>query len=265
MLFWIIAITAGLIIGSFLNVVIYRGPALWGLTGHDEDPPRGNLAFPRSYCPDCRTQIKAPHLIPVLGYFLLKGKCANCTAPISPRYLLVELTGGAITGVAIAAFGFSFAAAFFAIFGWLLLALAIIDFDTTFLPDMLTLPLAAIGLTAAAAGIFIDFLPGVIGAAAGYGVFWAISAAYRRWRGVEALGLGDAKLLGALGAWTGWQALPAIILIGSLATLSVIAASALRGKKVSTQTALPFGPGLCLGGFIILLANSPMVNTLWPL
>lgn len=186
----------------------------------------------------------------------MRGRCAACNSAIAPRYPLVEFTAALQAVVALALFGATIAGAFAALFGWILLALAVIDWETGYLPDWLTGALAIVGLSANLMSIFTPPLDALIGATAGAFAFWAIGAAWRRWRGVEALGLGDAKLLGALGAWMGWEALPAIVLAGSLASLAGVAVSSLRGSEISAGDAVPFGPGLAFGGYCVFLSTA---------
>jgi len=244
----------GAFVGSFLNVVIHRGPALWGLVD-TPDGDRGSLSGPRSYCPVCRTPIRYRDLIPIVSYAALRGRCANCRAAISPRYPVVEALAALHAGAALIVFGPTIAAVFAALFGWLLLALAVIDWETGYLPDWLTGSLALAGLTANALSLFVSPLDATIGASAGLLAFWAIGAFWRKIRGMEALGLGDAKLLGALGAWMGWEALPLIVLAGSLASLAGVALSNLRGASVDARDAVPFGPGLAFGGYLVFAAT----------
>lgn len=185
---------------------------------------------------------------------MLRGRCADCGERISARYPLVELAAALHGLVAAIIFGATPAALLLAFFGWTLLALAVIDFETGYLPDWLTGSLALVGLAANAFSIFAPPLDAVIGAIAGGAVFWAIGAIWRRWRGVDALGLGDAKLLAALGAWMGWTALPIIVLVGSLASLGVVLLPLIKGAKINTTDAVPFGPGLAFGGYVTFLA-----------
>ncbi len=250
---WTAALVASALVGSFLNVVIYRGPVMWGLVD-DQDGTRGNLLGPRSYCPSCKQPIKYYFLIPILGYAALRGKCAACKAPISPRYPLVELAAVAIAGVSILLFGFATPALLSTLLGWTLLVLAVIDLETGYLPDWLTLPLIAFGLAANASSMFVSWQQAIIGSIAGAAAFWALGALWRRWRGVDALGLGDAKLMAALGAWAGATALPAIVFVASVASLVVVfIISRLRGVSVGATDPLPFGPGLCVGGYGVFL------------
>lgn len=253
---WAIALTGAALVGSFLNVVIHRGPALWGLVERDgQDAParKGNLAHPRSYCPHCQGPIERRDLVPVVSYLALGGRCRQCRAPIAPRYVLVEIAAIAIAACALALFGFTPAAGLFAVFGWMLLALGVIDLETGYLPDWLTAPLGVIGLLANGAGLFTPLRDAVIGAVAGFAIFWAISEGYRRLRGMEGLGLGDAKLLAALGAWLGWAALPFIVFGAAIFTLlAALISSWWNSQKLDAATPLPLGPGLCLAGFAAL-------------
>lgn len=245
----------GAIIGSFLNVVIHRAPALWGLID-PEDAPRGNLATPRSYCPSCRATLRFWQIIPILSYIGLQGRCAKCRVKIPPRYLLVELTGAAAAVMSLAVFGFTFAAFFASFFFFALITLAAIDWETGYLPDAITLPLIGAGLIAAAVGHFTPFPDAMIGAAAGYGALWAVAAGYERWRGRAGLGMGDAKLLAALGAWCGWAALPLIVFGAALIALGAVGLMRLRGADINNDTAIPFGPALALSGAAMLIANA---------
>lgn len=244
-------ILAGVAIGSFLNVVIHRGPALWGLV--DEKNPRGGLSGPRSYCPACHAPIARKHLIPLVSYFALKGKCAACGAPISARYPIVELLGGLVAAGAGLSFGLTGVAFAAALFGFALVALAAIDLETGYLPDAITLPLIGAGLAANLFSVFVPPIDAAIGALVGFGSLWLIGAAYERLRGREGLGLGDAKLFAAIGAWTGWTMLPLILFLAALSTLAVIGARALIGRKSALDEAVPFGPGLCAAAFAGLL------------
>ncbi len=246
----ILAALLGLIIGSFLNVVIHRGPAMWKLV--DDDSRRGNLAFPRSYCAACHAPIARAHLVPLAGYVALRGKCALCSAPISIRYPIVELLGAAAALGAYLLFGTTVSAFLAAIFFWFLIALAAIDLETGFLPDALTLPLIAIGFAANTAGFFAPLTDVVIGAATGYLVFWVIGALFQRLRGMEGLGQGDAKLLAALAAWLGWQAIAPVVFVAALTALAGIFVMRLAGRETSNTTPIPFGPALAFSGALIM-------------
>ncbi|MFN3960109.1 MAG: prepilin peptidase [Parvularculaceae bacterium] len=246
---------AGAAVGSFLNVVIFRGPAMWGLV---DAPPRGDLVAPRSYCPACKAPLAFWNLVPLASYFLQRGRCAACGAPIAVRYPLVELLAGVTAIIALILFGWTLSALLAAVFAMALIALAFIDLETGYLPDAITLPLIALGLSANFFGVFVTPAGAVIGAAAGFFVFWAIGAAYNQLRGRDGLGLGDAKLLAAIGAWTGWTLLPLVIFIAAAMTLAF---AALRGLATSDK-ALPFGPGLCAAGFIALFFGERILSGL---
>ena len=246
---------AGLTVGSFLNVVIHRGPVLWGLV---DAPSRGTLVQPRSYCPHCRQPLTVANLVPLASYVAQRGKCARCGAPISARYPIVEAMGAGCAVLSVLSFGWTPAAFAASLFGFSLIALAVIDLETGYLPDAITLPLIGAGLAANAAELFAPFQDAFIGAAAGGAVFWGVSALYAQVRKREGLGLGDAKLLAAIGAWTGWFALPAVILIAALGTLAAVA---LR-RGVKADQAIPFGPGLCAAGFIALFLGERLFSVL---
>lgn len=249
-----IAMAIGLVIGSFLNVVIHRGPKLWNLI--DDDKRKGNLAVPGSYCPACGTPIEKHHLVPVLSYLALRGKCAVCRSPIPQRYPAVEVLGGLAALSAYLLFGVSVTALLAAAFFWFLIALAAIDLETGFLPDALTLPLLIIGLGANAATLFTTLSNALIGAVAGYVVFRLIGEAFFRLRKLEGLGQGDAKLLAAIGAWLGWQALAPTVLIAALTALVGLLIVKLTGKAVTNETPIPFGPTLAMAGAVLLIGRT---------
>lgn len=251
--YWLLAALFGALIGSFLNVLIYRGPSFWGLLD-DSEPARGTLLQPQSYCPSCRQPIAAWRLIPIVSYLAQGGRCAACKADIPIRYPLVESIGVFIAVVACAVFGFTLTALLAAVLGWTLLALAAIDWETGYLPDWLTLPLVGIGLLANVGGRFVPIADAVIGAAAGYIVFRLIGAVFYRLRKYQGLGQGDAKLLAAVGAWGGWTILPGVVLVGALVTLAGAAAVGVMTRSIDARTEIPFGPGLCAAGFALLIA-----------
>lgn len=238
--------------GSFLNVVIHRGPAVWNLV--DDDSRRGDFSRPRSYCPACGEQLRAYHLVPLLSYLALRGKCAACASPIPARYPLVELLAAAAGVLAVAIAGAPGPAAAAALFFWILLALAVIDLETGYLPDALTLPLLVLGLAVNSIGLLTPLLDAAIGAVAGYGAFRLIAFIFEKARGIEGLGGGDAKLLAALGAWLGWQTLAPLVFIAALLALTGVGLTALRGQRPSRETPLPFGPALAASGALTLIA-----------
>lgn len=261
---WVIYATvtlAGLFVGSFLNVVIHRGPAMWGLIESDKHA-RGTLFRPSSRCPGCARRLRFYELAPVLSYAALRGRCRGCSMRISPRYPLVEACGAAAAAFSVAAFGMSFGALFAFLFLCALIALAMIDHETGYLPDAITLPLIVTGLAVNAGGAIFEVAPfglealdALMGATAGFAAFWTISILYLRLRGRDGLGLGDAKLLSAIGAWAGWQALAPTILLASvlaLASLTLIA----RGQSLSADTPVRFGPALCVAAAAIFLLPS---------
>lgn len=255
------AVLLGLVVGSFLNVVIHRLPRMleqgWRaecaeLNGNPL--PSGetfNLVLPRSRCPHCGHQIRAIENVPVLSYLALRGRCAACKASISLRYPVVEALAGVLAGYVAWRFGASAAAAGAMLFVWTMIALAFIDLDTFYLPDNLTLPLLWTGLLFNIAATFTNLTSAVIGAAAGYLVLWTVFWAYKLATGKEGMGYGDFKLLAAIGAWLGWKMLPLVILLSSFvgAVIGIaLIVLARRGRNVP----IPFGPYLALAGLIAL-------------
>ena len=264
------AIVLGLMVGSFLNVVIHRLPIIlerdWQAQCLDylgdkivlrvPEPVGGggkyNLVMPRSACPSCEKPITALQNIPVISYLFLGGKCAVCKAPISMRYPLVEAMTGLLTGFIAWHFGVTGAAAFAIIFGWALIALTFIDADTTLLPDDITLPLVWLGLLINLGGVFTDIASATLGAVGGYLVLWCVYWAFKLLTGKEGMGYGDFKLLAAIGAWLGWQLIPLVILLSAaVGTVVGIAGIILKGRDKGAK--LPFGPYLAAAGFIALV------------
>lgn len=254
-----------LMVGSFLNVVIHRLPIMMERDWHAEYtdyfgdhtspiPATGcyNLMVPRSRCPHCDHPIGALENIPLLSWLWLRGRCRNCRAPISPRYPLVELLT-ALLSVAVAATltpGWGTLAAL--VLTWVLVALTFIDLDKMLLPDQLTLPLLWGGLLFNLPGGFVPLADAVIGAMAGYLVLWALYWAFKLLTGKEGMGYGDFKLLAALGAWLGWQALPIVLLLSSLVGAAIgIGLILLRNHHQGKP--IPFGPYLAIAGWIALL------------
>ncbi len=252
----------GLVVGSFLNVVIYRLPlqmqSLWrresldflGMAPEDAKPP--NLVFPASHCPKCQQPLKPWHNIPVVSYIALRGKCAHCSAPISAQYPLVELATGLLAVAVVAKFGITPLAALAVIFTLALVVLTGIDFHHKLLPDVITLPLLWLGLLANTQGLFTDLASAVIGGAAGYLVLWLVYWAFKLLTGKEGMGYGDFKLLAALGAWLGWQMLPLILLMSSVVGAIIgIGAIALLGRD--RHIPMAFGPYLAIAGWVALM------------
>jgi leader peptidase (prepilin peptidase) / N-methyltransferase len=252
----------GLMVGSFLNVVIHRLPrmmeAQWRrdcaeLEGREPAAAEPyNLVKPDSACPSCGAPIRAWQNIPVVSWLALRGKCANCRAPISIRYPLVEFLTGLLSVLVAWRFGFSWQLAAGLGFTWALVALTFIDFDTQLLPDDITLPLVWGGLLANVFGLFVDLRSAVVGAAAGYLILWTVYWAFRLIAKKEGMGYGDFKLLAAIGAWTGWQVLPFAIVV-SAGVGAVVGGLVLWLSKRGTDTRIPFGPYLALGGIASLL------------
>lgn len=252
----------GLIIGSFLNVVIHRLPILletdWkqqanavlGLKLEDEPPPF-NLIFPGSRCPACGHAIRAWQNIPLVSYLLLKGKCASCGTSISPRYPVIELTTGILTCIIVYQFGLTMTGLVCCLLTWALVTLSVIDYDHQLLPDNITLPFLWLGLIVNYFDLVTDFRGAFVGAIAGYLVLWTVYQLFKLATGKEGMGYGDFKLLAMLGAWMGWKALPLIIILSSFTGALVGGALILLGRD--RAKAIPFGPWLAIAGWITLL------------
>ena len=268
---WITVGLIGLCVGSFLNVVIHRLPlmmqAQWKADCADLEgrpPPQApplNLFKPDSRCPSCGTAIRAIHNVPVVSWLALRGRCAACRAPISARYPAVELLAGAIGLLFAWRYGFSAQLVAGLVFAWALLALTFIDLDTQLLPDDITLPLLWTGLLVNSFGTFIDLNAAVLGAAGGYLILWSVYWGFRILARKEGMGYGDFKLLAAIGAWTGWQVLPFVIVV-SAALGAVFGALGLWLTKRGIDTRIPFGPYLALGGIAGLVCGREAV-ILW--
>lgn len=261
--FTILMGVVGLLVGSFLNVVIYRLPRMmqrqWR---HDcleylqlentDSTETFNLALPKSTCPQCKTPILAHHNVPILSYLWLRGQCAVCKNPISARYPIVELVT-ALTSMTVAwHFGYGEQAAAGLLLTWTLIALSGIDLDHQLLPDVIMLPMLWFGLILSLFPIFTDSATSIIGAATGYLLLWSVYHGFKLFTGKEGMGQGDFKLLAMLGAWLGWQYLGLIILLSSLvgATLGLTLISLNKQKR---ETPIPFGPYLAVAGWIALL------------
>lgn len=262
MLYAAVSALGGLLVGSFLNVVIHRLPIMmerdWrrhcaelNETSMKEDEPF-NLIRPRSRCPHCNHLIGAAENIPVLSYLLQKGRCKHCQAGISVRYPVVELLT-AITS-AFVAWYFSFGWESFCalLITWSLIALTFIDLDHQLLPDSITLPLLWLGLLASLLPVFADTKSSIIGAAAGYLSLWSVFQLFKLTTGKEGMGFGDFKLLGMLGAWLGWQALPVIILMSSVVG-AVVGIALILFKRHERTKPIPFGPYLAAAGWMTLI------------
>ncbi len=255
----------GLLVGSFLNVVILRVPVMmqreWEaqcaeLAGDGQAPPeapRYNLLTPPSTCPACGSRIRPWHNVPVLSWLWLRGRCADCGSGIGVRYPVVEAFTGVLSVIVIWRFGVTVEGLAALGFTWALIAASVIDLDHTLLPDSITLPLLWAGLVLAAAGAgFTDPVSAILGGTFGYLALWSVYHAFRLLTGKEGMGHGDFKLLAALGAWLGWQLLPQVILLSALVGAAVGIALIVAGGR-SRDSAIPFGPYLAAAGWIALL------------
>lgn len=264
-----VCVVFGLMVGSFLNVVIYRLPKMmehqWRCQCQELlDPERAveetspmTLAKPRSACPVCGHRITAWENIPIISYLFLAGKCSACKTSISPRYPLIEALTGALAGLIACKFGYSDMALAALVFTFALIALTFIDFDTQLLPDDITLPLLWLGLLYNLNTGFTDLHSALIGAMAGYLILWSIYWLFKLLTGKEGMGYGDFKLLAAIGAWFGWQLLPAVILLSSVLG-SVIGIALIVVAKRGRQVPMPFGPFLAIGGVAALFWGSEL-------
>ncbi|HLW75016.1 MAG TPA: A24 family peptidase [Gammaproteobacteria bacterium] len=255
----------GLIVGSFLNVVIHRLPIMlereWRAEYAPEAPQadaeKFNLVVPRSRCPHCGHGITAFENLPILSYLLLRGRCSACHAPISPRYALVEVITGFLSAWVAWHFGWGPQALGALFLTWGLVALAGIDIEKQLLPDRITLPLLWLGLLFNTRHVFTDLQSAVVGAAAGYLALWAVYHAFRSLTGKEGMGYGDFKLYALLGAWLGWQELPVVLMLA--AGVGAVTGLVLLGLKRLQQGApIPFGPFLAAAGWAGLLWGAPL-------
>lgn len=281
--FCITATVLGLLVGSFLNVVIHRLPGMmqrdWNeqavmvlqdakledcagkLRKQQDSPARYNLVVPRSNCPKCGHRIGALENIPIISYLILRGRCSACKTPISIRYPVIEAIGGAAAGYIAWHFGFGLAAFAAMVFVWSLIALTMIDIDTQLLPDSITLPLLWIGLLVNTSATFASLDAAVFGAIAGYLALWSVYWMFKLVTGKEGMGFGDFKLLAAIGAWLGWTFLPLVILLSSLvgATVGIML---IVFRRHGRSTPIPFGPYLAAAGFIAMLWGAEL-NTMY--
>jgi leader peptidase (prepilin peptidase)/N-methyltransferase len=251
----IITVVFSLLIGSFLNVVIVRLPRQmhwqWEKDEQGAAPPPG-IAWPPSHCPSCEHALSWWENLPLLSYLLLRGRCRACKAGISLRYPLVEALTALLSLVVVLILGPQWSTVAALVLTWALIALAFIDLEHFLLPDRITLPLLAVGLLVNTISGFTDPLSALIGAVSGYGILWAVYHAYRALTGREGFGYGDFKLLGALGAWLGWQLLPLIILL-SAGVGAAIGITLILIRRHQRSEPLPFGPFLAGAGWLALL------------
>jgi len=264
----------GLIVGSFLNVVILRLPRMmeaeWrasaaeilGQPAAAAEPVRVSLSQPRSRCGHCHTPIRAFHNVPVVSFILLRGRCAHCRTPISWQYPAVEITSAVLALVVAWRFGATPFMGFALILSWALLALAVIDLRTQLLPDTLTLPLLWLGLLISlghgAGFALVDPATAIVGAAAGYLMLWTVFQLFLLVTGKEGMGYGDFKLLAVLGAWLGWQALPIILLLASLAG-AIVGGLLMATGRLGRGNPMPFGPWLAIAGWLALVAGDTIL------
>jgi leader peptidase (prepilin peptidase)/N-methyltransferase len=271
----------GLVVGSFLNVVVYRVPVIlerqWReqcaeLAGGSNVSPapkpveRFNLIVPRSACPSCKAPITALQNVPVLSYLFLKGRCARCGAPIGIRYPLVEALTGVLSAAVAWKYGYGWPTLAAMVLTWFLIALAFIDIDHQLLPDSMTLPLVWLGLLLSLWGpqrgapVPVDMHSSIIGAVAGYVSLWSVYHLFRLLTGREGMGYGDFKLFAALGAWMGWKMLlPIILIAAAVGAVSGIALIVLRGR--SRAMPIAFGPFLAAAGWLMLMFGPELVTS----
>jgi leader peptidase (prepilin peptidase)/N-methyltransferase len=267
----------GLLVGSFLNVVIHRVPVMleraWRrecfALDNKEPPPEApyDLVRPRSACPKCKAPITALQNIPVISWLALKGRCAGCGTPISIRYPLVELFTALLSALVAWKFGYGWTTAAALVLTWFLVALACIDIDTQLLPDNLTLPLLWLGLLAAlllpavaGARLPVDLRSAVIGAILGYVSLWAVYHLFRLLTGKEGMGYGDFKLLAALGAWLGWQMLLPIV-IGAAGVGALVGIGTIVLRRRDAGIPMAFGPYLAAAGWLMLMFGPQLVDS----
>jgi leader peptidase (prepilin peptidase) / N-methyltransferase len=267
-----LAAWVALSIGSFLNVVVHRLPIMLQRQfitdakdvldiAHAANPEPYNLAVPASHCPKCNHPIRPLENIPIVSWLVQRGRCKSCNDPISARYPLVEGVTLILSLFVIARFGFSPVGLAACVFTWLLVAATMIDADTMLLPDQLTLPLLWLGLITNLAFDFTPIASAISGAVIGYLLLWTTYWAFKLLTGKEGMGYGDFKLLAALGAWLGWEMLPAILLIASLSGLAW-AIIRLVSKRMRRGDPMPFGPYLAVAGWICLMAGDSLSDLL---
>lgn len=271
--FVLTALLLGLVVGSFLNVVVWRLPKMlerdWRQQAHDvlglpiETPaPTYNLMLPHSACPHCGHRIRPWENIPLLSYLLLRGRCSACSAPISRRYPLTELACGLLSAFIAWHFGFGWPAGLLILLTWGLLAMSLIDCEHQLLPDVLVLPLLWLGLIVNSFGVFVPLSDALWGAVAGYLALWSVFWLFKLLTGKDGIGHGDFKLLALLGAWGGWQVLPLTILLSSLVG-AILGVVMLRLRAQETSTPIPFGPFLAIAGWIALLWGGQITDFYW--
>lgn len=262
----------GLLVGSFLNVVIYRLPVILQRNWQQECSELNgqpitkqapfNLCTPRSRCAHCQHQLSALDNIPLVSWLWLRGRCRYCKVGIAKRYPLIELSSAVLSAIAAWRFGASPELVAALLLSWMLLCMTMIDIDHLLLPDNLTLPLLWVGLLLNINHLFIPLQDAVIGAVVGYGILWSLYWLFKLATGKEGMGYGDFKLLAALGAWFGWQAILPIILISSITGL-LLALALMASRRLSAERAMPFGPALALAGWVYLIWGTQLISWYW--
>jgi len=261
----------GLLVGSFLNVVIYRLPLMmerdWRAQARDmlalpaeEQTETFNLLLPHSRCPHCAHKIRAWENLPVISFLFLGGKCSSCKSPISKRYPLIELISALLSAFIAWHFGCGWQAGAVLFLSWGLLAMSVIDIDHQLLPDALVLPLLWLGLIVNSFGLFTSLGDALWGAVLGYMSLWSVFWLFKLLTGKDGMGQGDFKLLALFGAWGGWQILPLTILLSS-AVGAVLGLIILRLRNAQTSTPIPFGPYLAIAGWIALLWGGQITDS----
>jgi leader peptidase (prepilin peptidase) / N-methyltransferase len=263
----------GLVIGSFLNVVVHRLPILMERAWLREsreilelapvETPAYSLALPRSHCPTCQKPLRLWHNIPLLSWIALRGRCAYCHTPIGLRYPLIEILAACIGIISVWRFGWSLQLLPACIFGWFLLCLSAIDARTQLLPDSIVYPFLWLGLLLSLIPIFTRPESAIIGAAAGYLSLWSLYHLFRLVTGKEGMGYGDFKLFAAIGAWLGWSALPAVAFLASISG-SIAAIGMMMGRRWKIGTRIPFGPWLALAAWLYLLFSTSIQSFIFP-
>jgi leader peptidase (prepilin peptidase)/N-methyltransferase len=260
-----------LLVGSFLNVLIYRFPRMiqneWnqecrhylGLKSHTTDIERLNLYLPLSHCTSCKKRLKPWHNIPIISYVILWGQCAYCKVKISLRYPFVELLCCVTSVYAAAHFGFTIQMAGAVVFTWIIIGLIFIDLDYHLLPDQLTLLLLWVGLFLSIYSVFTNSQDAILGAIAGYLVFAIVQGAFKLATGKIGMGQGDYKFLAGLGAYLGWQQLPIIILLASV-TCIIFGVTHMAIKRQWKSVPLPFGPYLATAGWVSLMWGDDILH-----
>lgn len=273
-LIWFGAGILGLLVGSFLNVVIYRLPIMmekeWqqecslyfqpdSVAAPEAEPAKFNLMVPRSTCPKCQHQITALENIPVISWLVLRGKCSACKTPISARYPAIELLTGVLSAIVALTIPYGLPLLAALILTWCLVTLTFIDIDKMLLPDQITLPLLWLGLLINLNGAWVTPSDAIIGAVVGYLSLWSVYWGFKLLTGKEGMGYGDFKLLAAFGAWFGWQSILTIVLLSSFAG-AIIGISLILLKRNEKGNPIPFGPYLAIAGWLYLICGEQLVN-----